>query len=169
MRGAGSRHDELQPDSRDTALLAVRSELDALPHGWHALHGVRLGGMHIDHIVTGPFGVVAFTTKFHPRARVTTDGRRMQVNGVEVDHLGDTRITARRLRGLFSAEPMGQLSVAGGLVFVGSAECELPDIECDTVVSVAGRLEHTLARLPHQLSAGEVLATTQTVHRLADA
>jgi len=167
-RGFGMRHDDQQPDSREKALLAVRRELGALPHGWHALHGVRLGGVHIDHLVMGPAGIVALTTKFHPRARVATDGRHMQVNGVGVDHLKHVRIDAQRLGGLFSAGPMDQIPVAGGLVFVGLAECHLTGIESDTVVTVAGQLERTMQQLPHQISASEVAALAQTVQRLAD-
>jgi Nuclease-related domain len=154
VRGSGARPVEV--DSRDEALVAVRRELSALPHGWHVLHDVGVSGEHIDHLVMGPVGIVTLTTKFHPRARVTADGRQLRVNGVEVDHLRHARVTARRVGGEFSAGPMDQTPVTGGVVFVGLAGCHLDETSTETVVTIAGRAINALRALPHRLSTAEV-------------
>ena len=162
VHGTGVWHDDEQSNSREMAVAAVRRELAALPHGWRALHGVQLGGEHIDHLLTGPAGIVALTTKFHPRARVATDGRRLQVNGVDVDHLQRSRIGVRRIRGLLSGGPHDHTPVHGGVVFVGLAECRITGSVPDTLVTVADRLARAVQQMPHVLSQHEadVLADT---------
>jgi hypothetical protein len=160
VRGTGAVLDDVQPDSREAAIHAVRRELGSLPHGWHALHDVTLGGEHIDHLVTGPAGIVTLTTKFHPRARVTADGRRLQVNGVEVDHARHARIMARRVSGYVSAGPVDQTPVTGGLVFVGLAGCHLTEFTDSTLVTVEGQVTDALRALPARWSTREVEMAT---------
>ena len=162
------RHDAQQPDSREMACAAIRNELGALPHGWQARHGVRLGGMHIDHLVTGPVGVVAITTKFHPRARVATDGRQMQVNGVSVDHLLQARIVTRRLGQQLSACSMDHAPLTPGLVFAGLSECRIVGRPSAAVVTVAGQLVRTLQQLPPLLGGAETALLAQAVEGLTE-
>src|SRR5690606_9617851 len=72
---------------------AVGAKLDRLTRrGWHALHGITLGGGgDLDHLLIGPAGVFVLNAKHHPRARVLVTRASVLVRGRQTHHARRSR------------------------------------------------------------------------------
>lgn len=99
----------------------IAERLTTLPPGWHVVSAVPIGdrGPALDHLVVGPGGVFAVTTKHLPDAKVRVRGELFGVNGRTQHFVRHSRFDAATVAALLSA-------AAGFLV------------EVDAVIAVTG-------------------------------
>jgi hypothetical protein len=79
--------------------IAVAALLAELPAGWVVFHALPAGKRvsDIDHIVVGPGGVVAITTKHHPGQYIWVGGTTFMVSGHTEAHLHSALAAAERV------------------------------------------------------------------------
>lgn len=106
-RGAAARvfgQSPLSPDVRSwyrgaLGELEVVGEFGLLGPDWTVLHAVPLSSSagEVDHLVIGPGGIYAITTRNLSRQRVLVLGGSLRVNGGATDHIRDARDEAERV------------------------------------------------------------------------
>jgi len=79
--------------------IAVAAVLAELPAGWEVFHAVPVGdrGSDIDHVVIGPGGVIAITTKHHPGEYIWVGGSTFMVSGHKEAYLHSAISGAERV------------------------------------------------------------------------
>lgn len=114
----------------------VARQLGKLGPGWYVLHSVPLEGRVIDHLVLGPPGVFALSTKNHLHDRVRVKKSVVKVNGRVTSYLRDAQLGPHRASDLLSAACGFPVEVRPVLVFLAG---QLSVRSLPAEVAVVGR------------------------------
>jgi hypothetical protein len=119
--------------------------------GWVVVHGLELGGHEIDHIASGPGGVLAIETKWTNHRWTVIDGK---LRGPLSDPIKQANRSAQLVQALLSGPTGGRIDVMvdAFLIIWGPGCPEIPDSTTvvDGVQVVSGR---DLSRLMSRLDA----------------
>ncbi|MFC5382709.1 NERD domain-containing protein [Aquipuribacter nitratireducens] len=108
----------------------VGLRLATLGTGWHVWHGVPLeGGSLVDHLVVGPAGVVAVTTRCHPGTRAWLDADRLRVGGQPKTYVRDARRRAD------AVERVVEQAVAGAVGDASAGTARRPPVQAVLVLA----------------------------------
>lgn len=139
--------------------LKVGKELSKLPPTWRVLHSLQMDetDSDIDHLVIGPPGVVAVSTKHHPKGRVTVYDRTLYVNGRAVhDHVWKSERSAKRAASTLSEVCGFKVPALGAIVFVDVAEFTEKGRPYGVTVTTRPKLVDWLTALPAHLHERQV-------------
>lgn len=88
-------------------------------YGWRTLHSIPIGPQSdIDHLSIGPGGIIAFSTKHHPRAKLSVSAKGIFVNGAYTNYVQQAKDHARLAYGRLSARTTGVPFVTPWVVLV---------------------------------------------------
>jgi len=133
------------------AALAVGRELNLLmPHGYHVFHDFQDEGQKVDHVVVGPSGVHAVTSKGRPRpvkggvgldAKVIYDGEALYFpgNAKETAAIARVRQQAEYLAGWLSSEVGERILVEPALALPGWF---VERKKADDLILLSGQSQH---------------------------
>ena len=147
----GSRSDDAQGPKGE---MKVGKELSKLPTGWRVLHSLQMDetGSDIDHLVIGPPGIVAVSTKHHPKGKVTVYDRTVYVNGHAAhDHVWTSERSAKRVAATLTSACGFKVPTHGAIVFVDVAEFTEKGRPYGVTVTTRPRLVDWLTSLPAHL------------------
>jgi hypothetical protein len=135
--------------------------------GWDVVHGLELGGHEIDHIASGPGGVLAIETKWTNHRWSVVDGT---LRGPLSDPIRQASRSARQVQALLSGPTGGRIAVVvdAFLVIWGPGCPEIPDgmTVIDGVQVVSGRdLSRFVSRLDSSEAGHENWRDAQVVLR----
>ncbi len=139
---------------QDKGELKMGKELTKLPAGWRVLHSLQMDDTEseIDHLVIGPPGVVAVSTKHHPRGKVTVYDRTLYVDGRAVnDHVWKSERGAKRAATTLSSACGFNVPAQGAIVFVGVAEFTEKGRPHGVTVTTRQRVVDWMTSLPAHL------------------
>jgi hypothetical protein len=126
----------------------VSRELAKLPHGWHVLHAVPIGGRDIDNLVIGPRGVFTLNTKHHPEGTVCVYEQGLWVNGHSTVYLHESRCEAKRTTTILSKACAMPVEVRPAIVFVDLAKLTIKGTPPDVNITTRRGLRNLLMQQP---------------------
>lgn len=134
--------------------LKVGKELSKLPDTWRVLHSMQMDetGSDIDHLVIGPPGVVAVSTKHHPKGRITVYDRNLYVNGRAAhDHVWKSERSTKNAAATLTEACGFKVPAHGAIVFVDVAEFTEKGRPHGITVTTRQKLVDWLTALPAHL------------------
>jgi hypothetical protein len=135
---------------------------------WRLLHSVVLtDDGDSDHLLVGPPGAVALTTRRRRGATVWVGARSVTVDGQHTTILHNARSHAERSAGLLTVASGRKIAVTPGVVFAGLAGFNLQHMPADVHVTTDRRLRGWLGSLPVRLEADEIEAMVVASSRIS--
>ncbi len=136
---------------------------------WRLLHSVipTDGSDDSDHLLVGPPGVVALTTRRRPGATVWVGARSVTVDGLHTTILHNARSHAERSAGLLTVASGRTIAVTPGVVFADLAGFNLQHMPADVHVTTDRRLRGWLGSLDVRLEADEIEAIAVASSRIS--
>lgn len=143
--------------------------LGLLGSEWRLLHSVMLpdGSGDSDHLVVGPPGVVALTTRRRPGATAWIGARSVTVDGHHTTILHNARSHAERSAGLLAMASGRTIGVTPAVVLAGLDGFNVQHMPADVHVTTDRRLRGWLSSLPVRLEADEVEAIAVASSRIS--
>jgi hypothetical protein len=153
----GTRRDDRSWRLREHGELTVAAQLERLGDGWRILHSIEITPTtDIDHLVIGPGGVFALSSRCHPKSQATVNERTVKINGQPTKYLGKSREAALRAAHSLSVACRRHVDVHAAIVFVDLNRLvidEMPDgVHVTTYRRLADWLRsHAAALTPAQV------------------
>lgn len=136
---------------------------------WRLLHSVVLpdGSGDSDHLLVGPPGVVALTTRRRVGATAWIGARSVTIDGQHTTMLHNARSHADRSAGLLAVASGRKVAVTPVVVLAGLEGFNVQHMPADVHVTTDRRLRGWLASLPVRLEADEVEAVAVASARIS--
>jgi hypothetical protein len=134
---------------------------------WRVLHSIPLGdrGSDLDHLVIGPPGVFALTTKSHLGAKLWVGGDGFLVNGQRQPYVRNSRFEAERATELLTTVSDVPVWVTGVIVVVNQLSLKVRQQPDDVRVLALVQLRKWLGWLPETFTPGQVDAVFEQACR----
>ncbi|WP_336921376.1 NERD domain-containing protein [Aquipuribacter sp. SD81] len=135
----------------------VGDALAGLGPTWQVLHAAPLGGgAVVDHVLVGPGGVLAVTTRSHAVPTAWLDGDRLRVGGQPKTYVRDSRRRAAAVAAVVSGTLAASVPVQPVLVLVGPRAVDVRRPAAGVAVLPGGGLLEWLRARPAVLASTDV-------------
>jgi hypothetical protein len=153
----GLRNDERSWRQREHGELTVAMQLSKLPKGWFVLHSVEINATtDIDHLVVGPGGVFALSSRCHPKSQASVNDRAVRIDGQPTKYLGKSREAALRASHMLSVVCRRHVPVQAAIVFVDLNRLVIEAMPDGVHVTTYRRLVDWLQSQPAVMTSADV-------------